>query len=103
MHKGKSCEVKFFGGQIEDYNLGTVSQEALRNCSEEVRGGGSAYMWFGKRRGRGDMCKQAHILAEGYCWSQEGWCLSRGADFSINYFSAFLVVSRCKNSAHKIF
>lgn len=37
--QGKSCEVKFFGGQIEDYiTWETVSQEALRNCSEEVRG-----------------------------------------------------------------
>ena len=36
------------------------------------------------------MCSQAHILVEGYC-------KSRGMGLSVNDFSAFLSVGRCKN------
>ena len=35
--QGKSCEVKFFGGKLKTITWETVSQVALRNCSEELR------------------------------------------------------------------
>ena len=63
-----------------------ASQIALRNFSEGV-GAVSIYVILVK----GDTCNQAHI----FC--RRLYCSSRGADVSVNDFSAFLDVRRCKN------
>ena len=47
----------------------TVSQIALRNCSEDVGGKLSVICDFSA----GDTCSHAHILAETCCQSHEGY------------------------------
>ena len=47
----------------------TESQIALRNCSKEVGGEVCIYVIWGK----GGTCNQAHIFAEGFCSSREGY------------------------------
>ena len=44
----------------------------------------------------GDTCSQAYISAEGYC--QSG-----GREISVNDFSAFLSMGKCKNLGPKVF
>ena len=48
--------------------------------------------------GKGVKDNRAHILAEGGRRSQDGGRWSRGADASINYFSAFLGMSKKPSS-----
>ena len=38
MHKGRVVKLSFLGGKLKTITWETVSQEALRNCSVEVRG-----------------------------------------------------------------
>ena len=84
-------------GQNEDYILEDSLSDALRNCSEEVSGEAGMYVILVKK----DKDNQANILAEGSCESQEGYCWSRGAGVSINDFSAFIDMRKCKSWAHK--
>ena len=63
---------------------------ALRNCSKEV--GVKVSVIYDVSEG--GTCTQAHILAE-------ACCQSRGADVTINDFSAFIDMRKCKSWAHK--
>ena len=74
--------------------LESGSQIGLRNYSSKVRGEVNIYVVLVKW----GTCRQAHILAEGHCQSQESCCQSQGADVFINDFSAFLDMRRCKKS-----
>ena len=56
--QGKSCEVKFFGGKLKTITWETVSQVALRNCSEEVRGEVCIYVIWAV----GVICANKHIF-----------------------------------------
>ena len=82
--------VKFYLGQNEDCSL-RASERALRNCSKEVGGEVSVICDFSE-----GVCVQSHMLADAGCWSQ-------GADVTINDFSAFPNMRKCKNWAHKFF
>ena len=62
------------------------SRELWGAAPERVGVRRSVDMWFWRRV----TCSQAHILVEGYC-------KSRGTGLSVNEFSAFLSVGRCKN------
>ena len=84
----ESCELSnnIIWGKMRSIAQETASQKALRNFSKEVGGRSVLYISIMK----GDTCSEARILAE-------GCCLSRGADVSVNDFSAFLDMRRYKN------
>ena len=68
--QGESCELSFIWGKMMTIARETASQRALGNCSEEVGGEISIDVILGK----GITRNQAHIFAEGYCSSREGYC-----------------------------
>ena len=61
--------------------------------------GGSAQVGGLRTRGRaeGSSRNQTHVFADSFCPACEGHCWSRGADVTMEDFSAFLDMKRCKN------
>ena len=58
MHKGRVVKLSFLGGKLKTITWETVSQIALRNCSEEVRGEVCIYVIWEI----GVICANKHIF-----------------------------------------
>ena len=58
MHKGRVVKLSFSGGKLKTITWETVSQIALRNCSEEVRGEVCIYVIWEI----GVICANKHIF-----------------------------------------
>ena len=82
----ESCEIHFIWGQMRTIAQETACQIALRNCSIEVREDVSIHVILVK----GHMWNEAHV------WQKVVSSHSRKADVSVNDFSAFLDMRRCK-------
>ena len=93
MHK--SCESGLTWGKMRSIARETAFQIALRNCSKEVGGKVSVIYMIVKWSEGGRVCAVKHIFFG------RALVLSWGADVTINDFSAFLGMGRCKNWAHK--
>lgn len=77
-----------FGGQIEDYiTWETVSQEALRNCSEECKGEVCIHVvWEAEGR---VICANKSIFGRLLLLVTRRLVFVKRSRFSINYFSVF--------------